>query len=181
MCGQFRTDARRFPLHVLPLYWKPRPGRRFERCLFREPRAAPSRVRRERYVERLWSGSCSPRRAISARLQAQCRPSVSPVGQSLRAVGRSGSWELLRSSAPLCFSAAALLLRCSAPLRVQQPAVFTATAGLCLLCCLTNSDGCSLPLCRGWLRTRTSSCSVDGCSHDAAAGCSRDGRARGQS
>ena len=65
-------------------------------------------TRRERYVERLWSGSCSPRRAISARLQAQCRPSVSPVGQSLRAVGRSGvgsfSALLLRSA-----SAAALL------------------------------------------------------------------------
>ena len=121
-----------------------------------ETRGAESCTRRAAYVERLWSGSCSPRRAFSAQLQAQCRPSVSPVGQSLRAVGRSG---VARWFAPLCF-------RCSAPLRVQQPAVFTATAGLCLLCCLTNSDGCALPLCRGWLRTRTSSCSVDGCSHD---------------
>ena len=51
------------------------------------------------YVARLWSGSCSPRRAISARLQAQCRPSVSPVGQSFPAVGRSVfKLELLRSS-----------------------------------------------------------------------------------
>ncbi len=74
--------------------------------------AAPSScTRRAAYVERLWSGSCSPRRAISARLQAQCRPSVSPVGQSLRAVGRSGvgSFSALllrrRSAAPLLRSA----------------------------------------------------------------------------